>query len=430
MRTRKGRGIQDREREAVIGRLFEGVLRSARNHLVHAATPLAAEVWASALLSVWQVEPASADPPESDDGFGEALVRHARADGTPEAAATLWALAGVVPTRLATKARTAAASLERSGIAAPTWAAEVGQSRPTEAWIGRDVYGDQEIVIIGFAYAGTQDPGVRGVPEDPGVRGVPEDPGVRGVPEDPGVRGVPEDPGVRGVPEDREHTLCVLVDHNLAGMAKDAYLAAGMTTTLARWRDAEANGITLEHITLAAAAARLEDALLATEIGGDGNAGTRLIELRALLAARLDTLPAPERAGTGELELDNRDRLVAEFLSSPEADGLLAEPAVVGICHSLVSFRADHGDGEPLRWSPTLASVCLLHHFPTHAGLDETDLPLVPDVLCAWIRFAGRQRGLPERATERVVDAVDACRGDFAAAMSGALDLGVRLSVC
>src|SRR5688500_6014565 len=84
MRTRRGRGLQDREREAVIGRLFEGVLRSARNHLVRAGTPLAAEVWASGLLSVWQSDPSSADDTEADDGFGEALVRHARADATPE----------------------------------------------------------------------------------------------------------------------------------------------------------------------------------------------------------------------------------------------------------------------------------------------------------------------------------------------------------
>jgi hypothetical protein len=248
------------------------------------------------------------------------------------------------------------------------------------------------------------------------------------VPEDAGARGVPEDAGAL---EDGEHTVCVLVDHNLAGMAKDAYIAAELTTTLARWRDAEANGIALEPITLTAAAARLEDALLATEIGGDDSAGTRLVELRALLAARLEALPIPERSATGELDLHFRERLVAEFLSSPEAEGLLAEPAVVGICHSLVSYRADHGDGEPLRWSPTLASMCLFHHFPTRVGLDAADVGLVPDVLCAWVRFAGRQRGLHEGATERVVAAIDACRSDFTAAMSGTPALaGAKLSVC
>jgi len=396
MRTRNGRGMQDREREAMIGRLFEGVLRSARNHLVPATSPLAAEVWASALLSVWQAEPSSPDLADTDDGFGEALVRHARGEGTPEAAAILWALAGVVPNRLATKARTAAASLERGGVPAPAWAAEVGRSRPTEAWVGRDLYGDQEIVIVGFAYAAGDG-----------------------------------EPGARDMARDREHSLCVLVDHNLGGMAKDAYIASALPATLARWRDAEAEGITLEPITLAAAAARLEDALLATEIGEDDNAGTRLIELRALLATRLEALPLPERSGTGELDLGHRDRLVADFLSSPEAEGLLAEPAVVGICHSLVAYRADHGDGEPLRWSPTLAGMCLLHHFPSRAGIDEVDVALVPDVLCAWVRFAGRQRGLPEGATERVVASVDACRADFTAAMSGTGDLaGARLSVC
>ncbi|MGH9041437.1 MAG: hypothetical protein ACRDZ3_14525 [Acidimicrobiia bacterium] len=383
MRTRKGRGPTDREREAVIGRLFEGVLRSARNHLVHARTPLAAEVWASGLLSVWQTEPNSPGDTDLDDGFGEALVRHARGDGTPEAAATLWALAGVVPARLATKARTAAASLERSGIPAPAWAGEVGQSRPTEAWLGRDVYGDQEIVIVGFAYSNGD-----------------------------------------------EHALCVLVDHNLSGAAKDTYLTDGLASTLVRWRDAEALGITLEPIGLPAAAARLEDALLATEINGDGASASRLLDLKALIAARLDALPHPERLGTGELDLDARDRLVAEFLSAPEAADLLAEPAVVGICHSLVSFRADHGDGEPLRWSPTLAGVCLLQYFPARVDLDAADLALVPDVLCAWARFAGHRRELRDEATERVVAAIDACRDDFAAAMTGTLDLGVKLGVC
>ncbi|MGH8993470.1 MAG: hypothetical protein ACRDZ7_18330 [Acidimicrobiia bacterium] len=383
MRTRKGRGTQDRERDAVIGRLFEGVLRSARNHLVTARTPLAAEVWASGLLSVWQSNPAASDETEAGDAFGEALVRHARTDGTPEAAATLWALAGVVPSRLATKARTAAASLERSGIAAPAWAGEVGRSRPTEAWLGRDVYGDQEIVIVGFAYAGGD-----------------------------------------------EHAVCLLVDHNLAGMAKDAYLTDGLATTLARWRDAEALGIALEPIPLAAAAARLEDALLAAEIDGEDAAATRLVDLQALLAARLEALPNPERPGAGELDLDARERLVAEFLSAPEAADLLAEPAVVGICHSLVSFRADHGDGEPLRWSPTLASTCLLRHFPARVALDDADLALVPEVLCAWVRFAGGRNGLSEEATQRIVAAVDACRPDFAPAMGGTLDLGVKLSVC
>lgn len=76
--------------------------------------------------------------------------------------------------------------------------------------------------------------------------------------------------------------------------------------------------------------------------------------------------------------------------------------------------RADHGRGEPLRWSPTLASVCLLHHFPSRVSLDGPDLALDgPDVLCAWVCFAGRRQGLPDEAVKRTVATVDACRMEF-----------------
>lgn len=377
IRTGRGRAFQDREREAVAGRLFEGVLRSARSHLMYAVTPLAAEVWASGLFSVWQN-----DAGEGDDTFCEALVRHAQADGTPEAAAALCALAGVVPAKLATRARTAAAALEKDGVSAPAWATVVGQALPTEAWVGRDVYGDQEIVIVGFRYPGAPEGG--------------------------------------GVPD--EHTVCVLIDHNLSGMAKDAYLAAALPETLERWREAEANGISLTTITLAEAAARLEDALLAAELGSEGDAATRLLELRALLAARLEAMPAAVRSGPGEVDLGARERLVAEFLSAREAESLLSEPAVVAIAHHLVDYRADRGDGDPLRWSPTLASSCLLHHFPGSA-FDEADLALVPDVLAAWVRFAGQRRGLPPEAVERVASTVDDCRQEFSAVITASVGI-------
>lgn len=350
---------------AAVARLFDGVLRSARNHLCRAEQPLAAEVWASGLLSVWDGPPGGGG---DDRAFGDALVRHARAAATPEAAAVLLALAAVAPPRLATKARTAAAGLVRRGLPTPAWAREVGQAAPTEAWVGSDTYGDQEILVTGFAYPGGG-----------------------------------------------EHTICVLVDHNLGGIAKDAYPAAALSETLARWREAEAEGITLRPAALSEVAGRLDDALVATDFRH--GASPRLAEVRALLTARLAALPTPERPGLVELDHEGREELVADFLSSPEATGLLAEPSVVVVCHSLVAYRCDYGDGDPLRWSPTLAGLCLLDHFPAKVSLDEPDLVLVPAVLAAWVGFAGRRRGLPEEAVARTVAAVEHCRGEFALAM-------------
>ena len=368
---------EDSQRDAVITRLFDGVLRSARSQLLRTESPLAAEVWGSGLMAVWDSLPASPGD-DAATSFAEALVRHAAELGTEEGMAVLAALTAVAPSRVATRARTAAAMLEQDGVAAPGWAAVAGKALPTEAWIGSDVYGDQEIVLIGFAY-----------PTQPG------------------------DPG---------HSICVLVDHTEGGVAKDAYPAAPLAQTLARWREAEGDGISLRPASLAEVAARLADALVATDFA-DRQActdGRTLAEMRALLSSRLTTLPPAANTGLEELDAEGRDWLVAEFLGAPEAADLLSEPAAVTVCHSLIAYRCDYGDGDPLRWSPTLAGLCLLDHFPVKVSLDAPDIPLVPDVLAAWVTFAASRKNLPEPALARIVEVIDSCRDTFPVAMSDA----------
>ena len=373
---------EDAGREAVIARLFDGVLRSARTQLLGAESPLAAEVWASGLMAVWDSLPAHGD--ETATSFAEALVRHVAELGTPEGMAVLAALTSVAPTRIATRARTAANILEQDGVARPAWAAVAGTALPTEAWIGSDVYGDQEIVIIGFVYPT-----------------------------------LPDDPG---------HSICVLVDHTERGIAKDAYPAAPLAQTLARWREAEGDGISLRPVSAAEVAARLADALLTTDFADarglhqplpltQGAEGRTLAEMRALLAARVTTLPPAANTGVEELDAEGREWLVAEFLGTPEAADLLSEPATVTVCHSLIAYRCDYGDGDPLRWSPTLAGLCLLDHFPVRVSLDAPDVALVPDVLAAWVAFAAHRRHLPEAALDRILEVIDTCRADFPVVM-------------
>lgn len=388
--------VEDAARAAVIARLFDGVLRSARSQLLRADSPLAAEVWGSGVMALWDGLPAAtgANPfsPGGDTAasFTEALIRHAAELRTPDGMAVLCALAAVGPTRIATRARTAAAALEQAGIPVPAWAGVAGTSVPTEAWIGSDVYGDQEIVIVGFIYPGLPDPGRKG----------------------------------DGLKEDGGHSICVLVDHNERGAAKDAYPAAPLPQTLSRWREAEGEGIGLRPVSLAEVAARLADALVATDFASESfddrrapADGRTLGEMRALLAGRLNTLPPAAATGVEELDAEGRDWLVAEFLGNPEAAGLLSEPAAVTICHSLIAYRCDYGDGDPLRWSPTLAGLCLLDHFPVRVSLDAPDVGLVPDVLAAWVAFAARRRHLPEQALARILDVIDSCRADFPVAM-------------
>ncbi|HEV7534416.1 MAG TPA: hypothetical protein VGP90_02205, partial [Acidimicrobiia bacterium] len=273
---------EDAQREAVISRLFDSVLRSARSQLLRADSPLAAEVWGSGLLAVWDGLPAGSDgcwpnPGGGSDsgsggGFTEALIRHAADLGTAEGLAVLAALASVGPTRVATRARTAATVLEQAGITPPAWSGIAGTAVPTEAWIGSDVYGDQEIVIVGFAYPGVADTGLKG---------------------------------------DGGHSICVLVDHTERGIAKDAYPAAPLAQTLARWREAEGDGIGLRPASLAEVAARLADALVATDFANSAEPdGRTLAEMRALLASRLNTMPPAAATGVEELDAEGRDWLV------------------------------------------------------------------------------------------------------------------------
>jgi hypothetical protein len=379
----------DCQREAVITRLFDGVLRSARSQLLRAESPLAVEVWGSGLMAVWDSLPSGTSRDENASTFTEALIRHAAELGTAEGMAVLAALAAVAPSRVATRARTAAAMLEQQGIAAPAWAPVAGTALPTDAWIGSDVYGDQEIVIVGFAYP-------RELHQPPGRHSQS--------------------------PVDAGHSICVLVDHTEGGVAKDAYPAAPLAQTLARWREAESGGISLRPASLAEVAARLADALLATDFADRDAAaeGRSLAEMRALLAARLATMPPAANTGLEELDSEGREWLVAEFLGSPEAADLLSEPATVQVCHSLITYRCDYGDGDPLRWSPTLAGLCLLDHFPVKVSIDAPDVALVPDVLAAWVAFAARRKNLPEAALARTLDVIDTCRADFPVAMSDA----------
>jgi hypothetical protein len=362
----------ERQRDDIMGRLFAGVFTSAREHLLAVEGPLGAEVWASGMLSVWSDEKGWRRP-DGSTGFAGALVRYASTLRSPEAAALLAATAGVAQGALAQAAAAAANDLWCAGVPTPAWAELVGRAQPTEAWVGTDAYGDQDILILGFGYEG---------------------------------RGA--------LPLEERHTICVLVDHNLEGAAKDAYPAADLAVTLGRWRDTEAHGIYLRQVSLSEAAGRLADAL-----SGPPPAAGRLADLWALLGARLAMMPTPERGVPPVYDEMAQEAIVAGFLESPEAAGLLFEPRVTDLCRRLVAYRCNQEaagtrDADPLRWSPTLVARYLLDATSTTAAdLDPVDLAAIPDVLTAWVRYAARTQGVTQKALTRTLAAIEASRVEF-----------------
>jgi hypothetical protein len=344
------------EAEAALGRFAAAALRAAEEELTTTADPLAAEAWGSRLLSL-------ADG--IDDLSG--LVRYAEAEMTTPSLALLLVLGSVAPSPLARRARTAASRQVGLGVPAPSWAEVVGRAAAREAWSGCDVFGDQEVILVGFSY-----------------------------------------------PDGSEHTVSVLVEHNQGGAAVDAILTAPLAEVLPAWWASE--GIAMRPLSLTEAAVRLSAAMAAAGTTQGVAVRSGLVAVRALLAARVASMPTRRRraAAATTSTTDNR-ALVTEFLASPEAAGLPDGVAIARLCSELVEYRCRVGDGDPLRWSPALVARCLLDFLPGRLAGDGC-APVVPEVLDAWIRWAGARRGVPDEVVERTAGAVARCRAGFLAA--------------
>jgi hypothetical protein len=137
-------------------------------------------------------------------------------------------------------------------------------------------------------------------------------------------------------------------------------------------------------------------------------AGQRLL-LLPVTTPPTEPVPAPER-----------DELIAAFLESAEArlSGLAraegARREAVGYALGLCVDFAEVRGGDPLRWSPRAVEAFLLEWVHGRAVLDPQDATVLPDVLGAWVSWAGRRVGLPEPAVAETLDRIDELRAEFA----------------
>jgi hypothetical protein len=257
--------------------------------------------------------------------------------------------------------------------------------RPTGCYAYGDVYGDQTSYLATFAY------------ED----------------------------GDAGGPD---HAVVALVDHNI-GITKDLYVGSSAERILGQvremcggdeltwFREEDPGRLRYEverHLDIT-------DQL--SELPSDGSLGTD----RALAAARLALLPAPSTPPlpepTGpELTAPERERLIRDFLSSPEAarfglDAVHADDELASL-HFCLSLITDHAAGlpdpDPLRWSPAVAGLFLLDWVHRRAVLDMDDAAMLPRVTRAWSAYATRRRGLPAAAAEQTDGVVEDMIPEFA----------------
>lgn len=205
------------------------------------------------------------------------------------------------------------------------------------------------------------------------------------------------------------HAVGVYIDNNLGVMAKDILLTDSIeqVAEIVRGQGCEEGEFTLEPLEPAVAAAKIHDAVALTEMTLDPPVSEDYPALRALAMLRADEAPgmAPLQ-GREEITAAERDALRDEFLASPGGHGFARDGNEAYAVSLAIDFCADYVDGRPLRWSPVVVELFMTSWVPRKVLADEGLFEVLPVALDAWVRFAGRKRGVPPWAIETTCEAI------------------------
>lgn len=345
------------------GSPFDPILEDAAS-LLDTDDPVEAELFASGIVALAGA-PGPMGPAFADgDAFATALAGEARAQCTRASLALLLALSEVAPPSWRQIVWPAAQAVVAQGIDVPPWMGSIGSASFAGAWLGTDPFGDHDLILVSFQHRG-QSP----------------------------------------------HALQLLVDHNQAGIIRDAQLVPEVAEVLEGWR-AGMSDLEFRQLGATEVSTRVTRALEMSSLNWTMPPWTDdFRRLRALIAARLEAMPSPRLEPEREpMPGEVRAALVKEFLGSPEGEPARREDSAVHLLDSVVDCRADYvAEGDPLRWSPEVVEG-FADQYVRKMEWEADDLRRLPDLLAAWIRFAGRRRGIPDHLLRQTLEAVVANR--------------------
>jgi hypothetical protein len=325
--------------------------------------PIQAESVASTLVGPFR----STHPRERDEtaAMGVALVSDIAEHPSVDTLALLRAIATLEPLQMADAARAASVRMRATGVEDPTWSMAIGRPELVDAWASTDEFGDQTQLVGNFAYPGLE-----------------------------------------------PHAMVTMVDHNFQGLVRQAMLHPNADRMRETWL--EISGMAIRPVTAQELADLWGQGLTMLDLYLDPPIDAEVDGLAPLLRSRLRLLPRPREIETPEVKAGARRSLVAEFRRSSYASGA---GSLASLARSLVDFKCDYLDGDPLRWSPTVVEICIVDWFPRKVTLDDVETDALPDILRRWIRFAGERRGLPDEAIAETLEAVKIFERDYLAAM-------------
>jgi hypothetical protein len=377
--------------------LFAEMLRAARE-LLAVRSPLDAELMVSELLGTWWGQrgpriPGRRRATTVEQLVGEGLVDYAAGQRSPAALALLSGIACLGTPRQAAKAERAALDLIESGVHCPGWAEHLGAVTSGDCYVNPDMLGDQDEVICVFSYDG----------EEP-------------------------------------HALVTVVDYNAGGMLRDGWVTSRVDKLLDHCREASSHrgaaGPEAKHafrqVEPGQARHMLETALGVTDAATDPAVSESFPSYHAFIRARIRALP-PYRGrsltSTGARRQvwskDRRAMLAAEFLASDEAEDLSDRGSASHCADRIIDYGCDTDFGRPLRMSPVKVETFLLGWLPRKVMLSHPEQDAMPHVLAAWVRWAGRRRGLDDALVAETLEAVFNSMGMFAQAYRDPAEFGL-----
>ena len=367
--TRAQQSSRARSDEAELAELLAGLAKLAAETAPEPVDALEAEQWASSLIGMMQT---SGLPGESIESvFVPPLIRAFEDLCSEEALAALRAIGAICAPENKELIRGAGDRLAATGLAEPPWVERLGQTEPTAAALMcEEAFDDGVSVMVEFAE-----------------------------------------------PNANAHTIGIYIDHNLGGIVKDVFLAGSLTDVrdqLQRQTAGEA-GVTIRDLDLAEARARVDAALYMLDHTYDPPITEDVRSMRALMATRMRLLPEGLDPPEDHVDVtpEERDALLEDFLSSPEGRTWHGDEDAEDVAGLAIEFGADYNHGGPLRWSPVVVELFMTSWLARKVTREPEFFERVPDVLCDWVAYAGRRRGVGSAPLREAVGAVDTYRAEM-----------------
>ena len=367
--SRRRDGASTRDADLELAALMSRMATLASSEVHEIEDWLGAELWASTLIGTWHVRRLLEG--DVEELFFPAFVHALERLGTQPALATLRAVSRVGRAGNARNARAAAGRLATRGLEEPAWGPEPAGARPVAAELMHDEHFDDGVsVLIEF--------------DSPAPR----------------------------------HTLGIYIDHNMGGLVKDVFLAGPlsevrelMKANAARSKDE----LGLRAIDLGEARARVSAALEQLDHTWEPSVSEDVRALRALIDTRMPRLPGGHvlEPDFDEISLEEREALLAEFLASPEGARWAGDEDAEFLLDLAINFGCDYNHGGPLRWSPVVVEIFMTSWLPHKVAREQEFFKGVPEVLRAWVRYAGRVRALPAAQRREAVAAVKRFRTEM-----------------